>query len=201
MPPERIGIYGGTFDPPHLGHLVLAVEACDNLNLHRLLWVVTAHPPHKQKQAISPPEQRVAMVQAAIAPYPCFEVSRVDLDRPAPHYAADTIRLLQKQYPLAELIYLIGGDSLRDLPTWRHPRDLIEQVAAFGVMRRLGDAIDLAALEQVLPGLSEKVRFIQAPRLEIASRDIRQRITQGRPYELYLPCGVAALIKKNGWYR
>ncbi len=200
MSPERIGIYGGTFDPPHLGHLVLAVEACDNLDLNRLLWVVTAHPPHKQKQVISPAEQRVMMVKAAIAGYPCFDVSRVDLDRPAPHYAADTVRLLQKQYPGAQLIYLIGGDSLRDLPTWRRPRDLIEQVTAFGVMRRLGDAIDLVALEQILPGLTEKIHFIQAPRLEISSRDIRQRIAQGRPYHLYLPQGVASLIEQNGWY-
>lgn len=200
IPAQRIGIYGGTFDPPHLGHLALAVEACDNLHISRLLWVITAHPPHKHKQLISPAEQRVAMVKAAIAEYPCFEISRVDLDRPAPHYAADTIRLLQKQFPGAELIYLIGGDSLRDLPTWRRPRDLIEQAAAFGVMRRLGDAIDLAALEQVLPGISEKVRFIQAPRLEISSRDIRQRIAQGRPYRLYLPCAVADLIDRSGWY-
>lgn len=201
MSNQRIGVYGGTFDPPHLGHLALAVEAFDNLNLDRLLWVVTAHPPHKTQQVISSAEARVQMVQVAIRDYPGFEISRIDLDRPAPHYAADTIRLLQKQFPAADLIYLIGGDSLRDLPTWRRPLDLIQQVAGFGVMRRLGDAIDLTALEQSLPGLSAKVQFISAPRLEISSRDIRQRIAQGRPYRVYLPCGVADLIEQHGWYR
>ncbi len=201
MPAQRIGVYGGTFDPPHLGHLALAVEALDCLNLDRLLWVVTAHPPHKTQQVVSSAEDRVEMVRVAIRDYPAFEISRIDLDRPAPHYAADTIRLLQKQYNTADLIYLIGGDSLRDLPTWRRPLDLIRQVAGFGVMRRQGDAINLAALEQTLPGLSNKVQFIPAPRLEISSRDIRQRIAQRRPFRVYLPCGVADLIEQRGWYR
>ena len=114
----RVGIFGGTFDPPHVGHLILAEECRTQLRLDRLLWVVTNQPPHKLDQTLSPVEKRVEMVQLSIAGNSHFELSRVDIDRPGPHYAVDTVRLLQEQLPEAELFYLMGGDSLHDLPTW-----------------------------------------------------------------------------------
>jgi nicotinate-nucleotide adenylyltransferase len=182
----RIGIFGGTFDPPHLGHFILAEEAFDQLNLDRILWVLTPDPPHKQEQAITSLDERLMMVLAGIADNPSFVLSRVEIDRQGPHFALDTVRLLMEQYPGEELIYLIGGDSLHDLPTWHLPGGLIQTISGLGVMRRPGDQIDLSALEQKIPGLSDKIKWIDAPLLEISSSQIRQRIASGRPYRYFL---------------
>ena len=105
----RLGIFGGTFDPPHLGHLILAAEALDQLQLERVLWVLTPEPPHKQGQDRQSLDDRLEMLHIAISEYPEFLLSRVDIDRPSPLYAVDTVRLLAGQYPGSELIYLIGG--------------------------------------------------------------------------------------------
>jgi nicotinate-nucleotide adenylyltransferase len=146
----RIGIFGGTFDPPHLGHLILAAEASDQLGLDLLLFVLTPDPPHKQGQQISSMQDRLQMLQAAIAGNRAFSLSRVDIDRPPPYFAVDTVRLLAYDYPGADLIYLMGGDSLHDLPTWHTPQEFIEAVSGIGVMRRPG-TIDLSSLEPALP--------------------------------------------------
>jgi nicotinate-nucleotide adenylyltransferase len=175
----RIGIFGGTFDPPHLGHLILAAEAHYQMALDRLLWILTPIPPHKLGNYITETDIREELVQAAIQGNPNFEYSRVDLDRPGPHYAVDTVRLLRKDFMGAEMVYLIGGDSLHDLPTWHHPKELVDEVDIFGVMRRPGDEIDLTHLDEVLPGLSVKIKFIEAPLLEISASQIRQRIKEG----------------------
>src|SRR5512143_3713267 len=113
-----IGVFGGTFDPPHTGHLILAAEAQAQLDLERILWVLTPTPPHKPGQRITSTALRLEMLQAAIDGNPDFELSRVDLDRPPPHYAVDSVHLLRAAYPQAWLAYLMGGDSLDDLPTW-----------------------------------------------------------------------------------
>lgn len=200
-PGQRIGIFGGTFDPPHLGHLILAAEAHYRLELDRLLWVLTPHPPHKVGRQVTPLEDRLAMVEAAIAGDPAFELSRVDIDRPAPHYALDTLNLLREAHPGDALIYLLGGDSLRDLPTWHRPLALVRACDAIGVMRRPCDRVDLSGLEAMLPGLSAKVQFIDAPRLEISSREIRRRIREGEPFRYYLPVRVYETIQARGLYR
>lgn len=197
----RIGIFGGTFDPPHIGHLVLASEALDQLNLDRLLWVLTPNPPHKLGQPISPVGTRLAMVQAAIAHEARFEFSRVELDRPGPHYAVDTVCLLQEQFPGAALVYLLGGDSLRDLHLWYQPQQFIERVSEVGVMKRAGVRFDLGELENKLPGLQKKTRFIETPLLEISSSEIRQRIEEGKPYRYFLPVEVFQLIQQNHTYQ
>ncbi|MEN4100209.1 MAG: nicotinate-nucleotide adenylyltransferase [Anaerolineaceae bacterium] len=197
----RLGVFGGTFDPPHIGHLILAAEACSQLALDRLLWVLTPYPPHKQHHSVSLIEQRLALVEAVLAQDASFELSRVEIDRPAPHYAVDTIELLQAQYPGASLFYLIGGDSLRDLPTWREPQRLVRNVAKLGVMRRPGDQVDLKQLETSLPGLCEKLSMMRTPRLEISSSDLRQRIASGRPFRYYLAPVVYDLIVARGYYR
>lgn len=198
---ERIGIFGGTFDPPHLGHLILACEAHHQLELSRLLWVLTPSPPHKRDQPITAVEHRLNMVRLAIAGNPAFELSRVELDRPGPHYSVDTVRLLRAQRPDAEWIYLMGGDSLADLPRWHRPDELLREVDELGVMRRPDDRIDLQALEAALPGLSRKVRFVEAPLLEIAARQLRQRIAEGRPFRYYVPPVVYQYIQDHGLYR
>src|SRR5574341_1969042 len=185
--PERIGIFGGTFDPPHLGHLILASEARAQLKLTRLLWVLTPIPPHKLRQPISSLDDRLAMLKLALADEPAFELSTVEIGRRGPHYTVDTLKLLPEQNRGADLILLLGGDSLRDLPTWHRPADLVAACRQIGVMRRPGDSIDLSALERKIPGIRAKVRFIEAPLLEIASREIRQRAAKGRPFRYYLP--------------
>ena len=197
----RIGIFGGTFDPPHLGHLILAAEAHYQLALDRLLWVLTPIPPHKLNQAITNADIRLELVQIAIADNPAFELSRVDLDRPGPHYAVDTVRNLRDQFPGAEMFYLIGGDSLHDLPAWHLPQELVDEVDVLGVMRRPGDAVDLTSLENKLPGITAKTCFIDAPLLEISASQIRKRIREAQPFRYYLPPQVFQLIRDLHLYK
>lgn len=197
----RVGVFGGTFDPPHVGHLILAEEARCQLHLDRLLWVLTPDPPHKYGRIIRPWQTRLELVEAAIMDNPVFELSRVDLDRPAPYYAAITLELLAKAIPGAELFYIMGGDSLRDLPIWYEPQHLLAQVAGLGVLRRPRDRVDLAALEAYLPGITPKIQFVQAPLLDISSSDIRMRIASGRSFRYYLPSAVYELIQRHGLYQ
>jgi nicotinate-nucleotide adenylyltransferase len=186
MSQERLGIFGGTFDPPHIGHLILAGEAISQLKLTRLLWVLTPIPPHKLNQPITPVERRLDMLNFLIMANQDFELSRVEMDRPGPHYAADTLQILAKQYPTAALVFLMGGDSLRDLPTWHLAPDLVAACHEIGVMRRPGDSINLADLDSQLPGVQSKVRFVEAPLLDIASSEIRRRVGQGKAFRYYL---------------
>jgi nicotinate-nucleotide adenylyltransferase len=199
--PERIGIFGGTFDPPHVGHLILAEECRTQRHLDRLLWVVTDQPPHKQWVEISPIEQRVELVKLCIRDNPAFELSRVDIDRPAPHFAIDTVRILKQQLPGTQMFYLMGGDSLHELPTWKRPQDFIRECDGLGVMRRHADQVDLESLEKVLPGVMHKVHIVEAPILEISSREIRQRISKGEAYRYYLREAVYEAIGELGMYR
>lgn len=197
----RIGIFGGTFDPPHLGHMILAAEAWDQLQLDRLLFVLTPDPPHKQDQLITSLEFRLQMLEAAVIDNPVFEHSRVEIDRSGPHYAVDTVHLLQEEYPEAELIYLMGGDSLIDLPKWHQPQAFLSACAQIGVMDRPQEGIEIVVLEGQLPGVREKTRFINAPLLEISSRQIRRRVREGRPYRYYLMPQVTQIIDANNLYR
>jgi nicotinate-nucleotide adenylyltransferase len=196
----RIGIFGGTFDPPHVGHLILAAESRDQLHLDRVLWVVTPDPPHKTGRRITPLSTRLEMVEAAIGQDAGFEISRIEIDRPGPHYSADTVHLLASQYPGAELYYLMGGDSLRDLPAWKRPHELIVALAGIGVMRRPSDLVDLPALERVLPGMVSKLHFINAPLLEISSSSIRERAAAGRHYHYFLSPRVACIVMEKNLY-
>lgn len=195
----RLGIFGGTFDPPHFGHLRLAEAARVQLGLDKVLWVLTADPPHKHGQTLSPVADRLALVLAAIADEPAYELSRVDLDRPGPHWAAETVALLARQLPGDQLVYLMGGDSLRDLPKWIRPAEFLAH-CSLGVLRRPGDAIDLAALERVLPGLTAKVEFIQSPPLAIASHEIRRQVQAGLPLDNLTPPAVAQIIRERRLY-
>ena len=199
--PMRIGIFGGTFDPPHVGHLILAEECRTQLHLDKLLWVVTDNPPHKHYVEISLIEQRVELVKLAIKGNPSFELSRVDIDRPSPHYAIDTVRILKQLMPGALMFYLMGGDSLHDLPTWKRPQDFIREIDGLGVMRRHADQVDLESLEKVLPGVARKVHIVEAPILEISSRQIRQRVEDGEAYRYYLRDAVYKAILELGLYR
>jgi nicotinate-nucleotide adenylyltransferase len=197
----RLGIFGGTFDPPHLGHLILAAEAQWQLRLDRVLWVLTPIPPHKPNRVLSPLAIRRAMVEAAINGDPSFELSTVDIDRPAPHYAADTLRLLAQMHSGAELVLLVGGDSLRDLPKWYHPQEVVARATELGVMRRPGAKLDLGALERQAPGIQTKIRFIQTPLIEISSTLVRQRAADHLPFRHFLLLKVYNLIQVDQLYR
>jgi len=197
----RLGIFGGTFDPPHLGHLILAAEAQAQLGLERVLWVLTPFPPHKTGQDVTPLADRLDLLAAALDDDPAFELCRVDIDRPPPHYAVDTVGLLRALYPQAHLVYLIGGDSLSDLPLWHRPADFILACDEIGVMLRPGHVMDLDVLEARLPGLRLRTRLIRAPLLEISSSDLRRKIAQGRPFRYYLPQPVYQLISDRLLYQ
>jgi nicotinate-nucleotide adenylyltransferase len=196
-----IGLFGGTFDPPHVGHLILAAEAHFQLGLDRLLWILTPNPPHKKIQPITPIKHRLAMVRLALADATTFEFSTIDMDRPGPHYALDTVNIITTQFPGADLVYLMGGDSLRDLPTWYRPEELVAELNFIGVMRRPGDLIDLLSLEKKVPGITAKVHFMDAPLLDIAAHDIRIRVAEGRPFRYYLPVKVYDYIKDHSLYQ
>lgn len=196
-----IGVFGGTFDPPHLGHLILAESGRQALGLDRVLWVVTAHPPHKPNEDRTPVELRLEMVAAAIEGHEAFEISRVDVDRPPPHFAVDTMRLLAADRPQARFAYLIGEDSLRDLPVWHRPQELVQACHLIGVMERSGAEPDLADLEAVLPGLTARVRFFRSPIIDVASRDLRRRVQAGETIRYLVPRGVEEIIRRRGLYR
>jgi len=189
------GIFGGTFDPPHLGHMILAQEALYQLELETIYFVLTADPPHKQDQVISPVEYRLKMVEAAIRDNDRFVISRVDIDRPPPHYSVDTVRIFASQEPEVRWIYLMGGDSLVDLPSWHDPRGFVESCNDIGVIRRPNEEIDLKKLEEVIPEISEKVNFVNAPLLEISSSLIRDRVRRSLPYRYYVVPAVYELIR------
>jgi nicotinate-nucleotide adenylyltransferase len=201
MPKDRIGLFGGTFDPPHVGHLILASEACAQLALTRLLWVVTPVPPHKLGRKISTLEDRIAMVKLAIAGNASFELSLVEVERPGPHYTLDTVRIMAGRHPDDEIVLLIGGDSLRDLPTWHEPATLVAACDEIGVMHRPNSESNLAGLEESLPGITGKVRFVEAPLLQIASSEIRGRAAAGGTYRYYVSQPVFEYIEQHNLYK
>jgi len=210
MPSKKIGYFGGTFDPPHIGHLILASEAADQFDLSRLYWVLTPDPPHKQEQKITPLEHRLAMLHSMVDDNQLFELSHLEIDRPGPHYTVDTLKLLAAQEPSAGIHLLIGGDSLSDLPTWRLSSDLVAAVSKIGVMRRPADLSDLPSIEKKLPGLTDKVVFIDltdkvvfidALINSVSSRELRRRIAEGQTYRYYVTEPVYKYIEAHHLYR
>ena len=195
-----IGVFGGTFDPPHLGHMILADEAAAALDLQKVLWVVTGVPPHKPESPRASVEDRLAMVSAALSGAPGFEISRADIDRPPPHYAVGTLAWLSQRQPTARWAYLMGSDSLADLPRWNRARDFLAAISVLGVMMRPGQSLDLSGLEGPLPGLKDKCRVFEAPLVGISARDIRRRIAEGSPFRYLVPPGVPEVIQRRRLY-
>lgn len=197
---QRIGVLGGTFDPIHLGHLILAEEARSQLQLDRIYFVPAGDPPHKQEQVITPVEHRIRMVELATAAADSFWVSRVDADRPGPHYTTDMMPLLQAELgPAAQLYFLIGSDSLRDLPTWHNPGWLLEHCHLVAFTRPNSEP-DWAVLESTFPGVRNCVTLLKMPLLEISSSDLRARVQAGQTIRYQVPCAVEAYIRKHRLY-
>ncbi|MCE7946565.1 MAG: nicotinate-nucleotide adenylyltransferase [Chloroflexi bacterium CFX4] len=195
----RLGVFGGTFDPPHVGHLILAQVALNALGLERVLFVPAAQPPHKQGQNVTAPLHRFAMLQRAIAGNPHFEISRVDMDRQGPHYTSDMLSILRAQHRGYDLFFLMGADSLSDLMTWRAPEWIIAQ-ATLAVMRRPGASVNLDVLEARLPGVRERVVLVDAPLIEIAASALRQTIRNGHSIRYQVPDAVLEYITQQRLY-
>lgn len=184
---ERAGFLGGTFDPVHIAHLIIAEECRFHLDLDRVFFVPAGEPPHKLVNPITDARHRIEMVQRAIASNPYFVLSRLDVDRPGPCYSVDTVQLLQDQLgPEAEIFFIIGTDSLMEMPAWHEPLRLI-QLCWFAVVDRPGYQVDLKALESVLPGVSSRVTFVEAPEMSFSSSDIRRRVCFGLPIKYQVP--------------
>lgn len=197
----RLGILGGTFDPIHIGHLILAEEARYELHLDQVLLAPAADPPHKRQQDKSPAGHRVKMVELAIADNPHLALSRVDLDRPGPHYTLDMVRLLRAQHgPDVELFFLMGLDSLADLPTWHRPLDLMQQCHLVAFSRPDAN-FDWDELEAALPGVRSQVMLLPMPELGISSTDLRERARQGRPLRYQVLPAVERYIHDHQLYR
>lgn len=201
MSTPRIGLFGGTFDPPHIGHLILASEASHQFNLSKLLWMLTPTPPHKLGQTVTSVEHRIAMTESCVANNPVFQLSRIELERPGPHYTVDTVNLILEQEPKSEIVLLLGGDSLRDLPTWKNNIELVSKVHQIGVMRRPGDFFDNSVLFEKIPGLEKKLVFIEALLHTLSSHEIRRRVKEDLPHQYYVLPAVYDYIKINGLYQ
>ncbi|MBN1955361.1 MAG: nicotinate-nucleotide adenylyltransferase [Anaerolineae bacterium] len=197
---SRLGVLGGTFDPPHYGHLALAEAAHVQLGLERVLFVPAGEPPHKPQRPLTAAGHREAMVEAAIAANPAFALSRVDLERPGPHYTVDMLALLRQEHPQAELFFLLGGDSLAQFLHWRDPAGIIRQ-ARLAVMRRPGWKASLAALEEALPGIAQRLVWLDAPRLALSGTGLRRRARQGLPLHGMVPPAVEEYIQRHRLYR
>jgi nicotinate-nucleotide adenylyltransferase len=197
----RLGLLGGTFDPIHLGHLLLAETAHETLRLTQVLFVPAGDPPHKQHVPKTPAQHRQAMVELAIAGNPGFALSLIDLERPGPHYSTDTISLLRAQYHLAadDCFLIIGGDSLGDLPTWHDAAKLITQ-CRLAVSRRPGYQPDLKALEATLPGVSAQLNWVDMPALGLVASDIRARAQNEQSIRYQVTDKVRQYIEQHQLY-
>jgi nicotinate-nucleotide adenylyltransferase len=201
----RIGMLGGTFDPIHDGHLALARVALEQLGLDQVLFVPAGQPPHKRGRPITPAEDRLAMVELAIAGEPWFAVSRVEIDRAGPSYTADTAEALVSgpetdDRPI-ELTVILSAESFADLPSWHDPARLL-RLARIAVAPRTGHPAPTSAwLGQRLPGFADRVAVLEGPHLDISASDIRALVAAGRPIDQLVPPSVAAYIEAHHLYR
>jgi nicotinate-nucleotide adenylyltransferase len=195
----RLGLFGGTFDPIHLGHLILAESCREACDLDQVWFVVAGEPPHKPGERTSAAD-RLEMARIAVAGHPAFEVSDLETNRPGPHYSVETLEAIHRDHPGDELFFLIGADSLADLPSWRQP-DRIAQLATIVVVNRAGiDTFDPAHLPDLGPG-TRPIRSVLVPPTGISSHDLRRRVAEGRSIRYQLPRGVEAYIEAQGLYR
>jgi nicotinate-nucleotide adenylyltransferase len=193
---------GGTFDPPHYGHLVAAEEAADQLGLERVLFLPAGRPPHKLGELISPVEVRVQMVAAAIADNPRFELSLVDTDPARPAYTVDLLERLRAELGARpELYFLVGMDSLRDLPTWHQPERVLERCILVAVTRPGYSAPDLDELATKLPAVAERVVMLETPGVQVSASDLRARVANGHSTRYLTPEPVRQLIERERLYR
>lgn len=197
----KIGVLGGTFDPIHLGHLIVAEEARARLNLTQTLFVPAGQPWLKTNNVISPAEHRVEMIRLAIADKPYFKLSTMEIERPGPTYTVDTIAELKGRLsPGDELFFILGWDNLIQLPQWREPSRLVKMCHLVAVPRVGYPTSDLTSLEAAIPGLSQRVILLDKPRIDINASEIRQRVAQGLSISHLVPEPVERYIKQHRLY-
>ena len=198
----RVGLLGGTFNPPHIGHLVCAQAAWSQLGLDRVLLVPGHTPPHTEAVDAPGIEVRVALCEAAVAGDERLGVSRAEADVPGRSYTVDTLNRLHDARPEDQLTFIVGGDMAASLPQWREPRAILE-LCTIGAAARDGVGRDdvLERLDRELPGASDRIRFFDMPRIDISSTLIRCRVAAGEPVRYLVPDAVAASIEREGLYR
>jgi nicotinate-nucleotide adenylyltransferase len=187
----RLGIYGGTFDPVHLGHLLLARDALEQLSLDAVLFVPAQQSPFKPSKPGATSDQRVAMLRLALKGREKFWLSRCELDRPAPSYAFDTASEIREAFPRAELLWLIGADQLPDLHRWHRAPEL-DRLVTFALLPRGGET----------PAkIPVKVLSLPRPRrVDISATEIRHRVKSHLPIDLLVPSPIAAYIQRHRLY-
>jgi nicotinate-nucleotide adenylyltransferase len=199
----RLGVFGGSFDPVHLGHLLLAQCCQEQVRLDRVVFIPAGHAPHKPDAPRAGGADRVAMLQLALKDRPPWEISAIELDRGGRSYTVDTLRELRAQQPGAELYLLMGADSLADLPKWREPAAICELATPLAVRRAGSPEPDYGALAQlVAPARVAEIRGqqVEMPPAPISSSEIRRRIAAGEPWQDLVPAAVASYILEHRLY-
>ncbi|OPZ62860.1 MAG: Nicotinate-nucleotide adenylyltransferase [Firmicutes bacterium ADurb.Bin506] len=184
---QRIGIMGGTFDPIHYGHLVTAEQARFTFGLDRVVFVPTGRPPHKQEKDVSEAEHRLTMTRLATQSNVHFGVSSIEVDRPGPTYAIDTVREFKQLYPPGtELLFITGADAVLQMTGWKD-YDVLMQLCEFVAATRPGYVLEHERIAQMFGPNASKINFFEVPALAISSTDIRARVRSGRPVRYLLP--------------
>jgi nicotinate-nucleotide adenylyltransferase len=197
----RVGVYGGTFDPIHIGHLAIAEDARHSLGLSQVLFIPAARQPLKDEAQGATPAQRLDMVRLACASNPYFVASDLELRRPPPSYTVDTLATLRAEAGSAiELVFILGADAARDMSRWHRAAE-IPRLALLAVIGRPGYSLSLQDLEADMPGVSARCTMVDGPRLEVSSSDLRSRLASGRPVRYQIPDPVLDYIAEHGLYR
>lgn len=197
---RRLGLLGGTFDPPHIGHLLLAETARISLDLDHILFLPVGDPPHKNDRGINAAAHRIAMTRLAIAGNPYFAVDTSDVDRPPPHFTYTLLPLIQAQYPQAALWFLLGTDSLADLPQWQCPEQLL-QLCRLAVLERPGVILDWVHLQQRFPGLAAQVDWLDGPLVKVSATMVRGFAAANRSLRYLIPETVQEYITRHTLYQ
>lgn len=198
--PRAQAVFGGTFDPIHVGHLIIAEIMRHHLELDQVVFLPAGRPPHKPDQVLSSDEDRLAMLELAIGDSPAFSVSTIEIERPGASYTSDTLLELKEAAGAGcELYFLMGQDSLRDFPTWHRP-DLIAQRARLLVALRPGVSVSVRDVERAVPETTGRIQLVPVPLIGISSRELRESIRSGGPYRFQVPTKVADYIASNRLY-
>jgi nicotinate-nucleotide adenylyltransferase len=198
---KPVGILGGTFNPPHLAHLVCASEARSQLRLDRVLLVPTGIPPHKQMDDEPGPRHRLEMCRRAVGAHgDWLEVSSIEIERAGPSYTVDTLREIHASRPGDELTFIVGGDMAWSLPTWHEPGEIL-RLASMAVAERAGARREEVRARLAAMHGSDRIRYIDVPRLDISSSALRRRVRDGRRIDFLVPDAVGAYIEQEGLYR
>ena len=199
---KMIGIIGGTFDPVHLGHLAIAEEARKQIKLDKVEFLPAGHPYFKDESSISPAEDRINMLKLALAGKNYFSISLMEIMRPGPSYAVDTIAQMKEQLEAGdELYFIMGWDSLMTLHLWQEPQRLIRLCRIVAAPRPGYSEPDISLIEKRLPDIRQRVIVMERPQIDISATDIRQLVSQGLPIDHLVPEEVARYIREHHLYR